>query len=81
MSHDPRYFGTYYALDGINYRPKNMASALATLDAAYLPIVVQEAAGVPLDPTFAEQKRIMLRCNGSSTAAATAPRRGASTGC
>jgi hypothetical protein len=26
--------------------------------------VVQEAAGVPLDPSFAEQKRIMLRCNG-----------------
>jgi phosphoglycerol transferase MdoB-like AlkP superfamily enzyme len=64
MSHDPRYYGTYYAFDGINYRPKGMASALATLDAAYLPIVVQEAAGVPLDPTFAEQKRIMLRCNG-----------------
>ena len=62
---DPRYFGTYYALDGINYRPKNLASALATLDAAYLPIVVQEAAGVPLDPSFAEQKKIMLRCNGA----------------
>ncbi|MDQ8727872.1 sulfatase-like hydrolase/transferase [Bradyrhizobium sp. LHD-71] len=64
MKYDPRYFSTYYALDGINYRPKNLASAPATLDAAYLPIVVQEAAGVPLDPTFAEQKRIMLRCNG-----------------
>jgi phosphoglycerol transferase MdoB-like AlkP superfamily enzyme len=64
MMHDPRYYSTYYALDGINYRPKNLATALATLDAAYLPIVVQEAAGVPLDPTFAEQKRIMLRCNG-----------------
>ena len=37
---------------------------LPTLDAAYLPIVVQEAAGVPLDASFAEQKRIMLRCNG-----------------
>ena len=57
MAHDPRYFATYYAIDGINYRPKNLASALPTLDAAYLPIVVQEAAGVPLDPSFAEQKR------------------------
>ena len=64
MRADPRYFATYYALDGINYQPKNFASALATLDAAYLPIVVQEAAGVPLDASFAEQKRIMLRCNG-----------------
>jgi phosphoglycerol transferase MdoB-like AlkP superfamily enzyme len=64
MSNDLRYFGTYYALEGINYRPKNFATAPATLDAAYLPIIVQEAAGVPLDPTFTEQKKIMLRCNG-----------------
>jgi len=26
---------------------------------------VQEAAGLPLDPTFAEQKKIMARCNGT----------------
>jgi hypothetical protein len=26
--------------------------------------VVLEAAGVPLDPTFAEQKRILKRCRG-----------------
>jgi phosphoglycerol transferase MdoB-like AlkP superfamily enzyme len=64
MQSDPRYFSTYYALDGINYQPKKLASALARLDAPYLPIVVQEAAGVPLDASFAEQKRIMLRCNG-----------------
>lgn len=64
MRGDPKYFATYYALDGINYSPKNLASALPTLDAAYLPVVVQEAAGVPLDASFAEQKRIMLRCNG-----------------
>ena len=41
-----------------------MSSALATLDAPYLPLVVQEAAGVPLDPGFAEQKRILERCDG-----------------
>jgi hypothetical protein len=64
MRADQRYFATYYALDGINYRPKNLASALPTLDAAYLPVVVQEAAGVPLDASFTEQKRIMLRCSG-----------------
>jgi hypothetical protein len=64
MTADPRYFSTYYAIDGINYRP-DLSSALETLDAAYLPIVLQEAAGVPLDPSFAEQKSIMLRCKGA----------------
>jgi hypothetical protein len=64
MATDPRYFSTYYALDGINFSPPDLSSALRTLDAAYLPIVVQEAAGIPLEPSFAEQKSIMLRCNG-----------------
>jgi hypothetical protein len=35
-----------------------------TIDAAYLPLVIQEAAGIPLDPSFAEQKSMMLRCKG-----------------
>jgi hypothetical protein len=35
-----------------------------TIDAPYLPLVIQEAAGLPLDPAFAEQKKIMLRCQG-----------------
>ncbi len=65
MASDPRYYSTYYAIDGINYDPKNLSSALDTLDAAYLPLVLQEAAGIPLDPTFKEQKSIMLRCNGT----------------
>jgi phosphoglycerol transferase MdoB-like AlkP superfamily enzyme len=64
MAADPRYFSTYYALDGINFRPPDLSSALETLDAAYLPVVLQEAAGIPLDPSFAEQKKIMLRCKG-----------------
>ena len=34
------------------------------LDAPYLPLVVLEAAGVPLDPSFAEQKHILQRCSG-----------------
>ncbi|KRR02844.1 phosphoglycerol transferase [Bradyrhizobium jicamae] len=65
MATDPRYFSTYYAIDGINYSPANLSSALETLDAAYIPLVLQEAAGIPLDPTFAEQKSIMLRCRGA----------------
>lgn len=65
MAADPRYFSTYYALDGINFRPPDLSSALDTLDAAYIPIVIQEAAGIPLDPSFAVQKSIMLRCKGA----------------
>jgi phosphoglycerol transferase MdoB-like AlkP superfamily enzyme len=65
MASDPRYYSTYYAIDGINYSPANLSSALETLDAAYLPLVLQEAAGLPLDPSFAEQKSIMLRCKGT----------------
>jgi hypothetical protein len=64
MGYDPRYFSAYYAIDAINFRPVNLSSALDVLDAPYLPIVVQEAAGLPLDATFAEQKRIMQRCRG-----------------
>ena len=63
MTHDLRYYKTYYAIDALNYKP-DMSLALDTLDAAYLPLAVQEAARVPLDPTFAEQKKIMLRCKG-----------------
>jgi len=62
--YDPRYFTTYYAIDAINHKPPDLSSAAAKLDAAYLPIVIQEAAGVPLDPSFREQKRIFNRCYG-----------------
>ena len=61
---DPRFLTTYYAIDGINFRPRDLSSALDTLDAPYLPLVVLEAAGLPLAPSFAEQKRILRRCNG-----------------
>jgi hypothetical protein len=61
---DPRYFTTYYALDAVNFTPVDLSSALDTLDAAYLPLIMQEAAGVPLDPGFAEQKRVLQRCVG-----------------
>ncbi len=27
--------------------------------------MIQEAAGIPLDPSFEEQKAIMLRCDGA----------------
>jgi hypothetical protein len=64
MAYDPRYFTTYYAIDAINFTPVDMSSALGTLEGPYLPLVVQEAAGLPLDPSFAEQKKILFRCKG-----------------
>lgn len=60
----PRYYATYYAIDTINFTPASTADALDTLDAAYLPIVIQQLAGVPLDASFTEQKKIMERCEG-----------------
>ena len=64
MVYDPRYFTTYYAIDAINFKPVNLSSALETIEGPYLPLVIQEAAGLPLDPSFAEQKQILERCKG-----------------
>jgi hypothetical protein len=61
---DLRYFTTYYAIDTVNFQPAAMSSALKTLEAPHLPLVILEAAGLPLDPTFAEQKAILARCGG-----------------
>lgn len=63
-NYDPRYYATYYAIDAINFEPVKSPAVMETIDAAYLPLVIQEAAGIPLDPSFEEQKKIMLRCNG-----------------
>jgi hypothetical protein len=64
MTYDPRYFTTYYAIDAVNFKPVNLSSALDTIEGPYLPLIVQEGAGLPLDPSFVEQKRIFERCNG-----------------
>jgi Sulfatase len=63
-SYDPRYFATYYAIDALNFVPVASPTAMETIDGPYLPLVIQEAAGIPLDPSFTEQKEIMLRCQG-----------------
>ena len=62
--HDPRYYTTYYAIDAVNFTPVDVGSALDRLEAPYLPLVIQEAAGLPLEPSFAEQKKILQRCRG-----------------
>ena len=64
MAYDPRYFTTYYAIDTVNFKPNNLTSALDMIEGPYLPLVVLEAAGLPLDSSFAEQKKILERCKG-----------------
>ena len=61
---DPSYFTTYYAIDAVNFSPADLSLAIDKLDAPYLPLVVLDAAGLPLDPSFAEQKKILERCKG-----------------
>jgi hypothetical protein len=61
---DPSYYATYYAIDAINFEPVKSPAVMDTIDGPYLPLVIQEAAGIPLDPSFEEQKNIMLRCKG-----------------
>jgi hypothetical protein len=63
-TYDPKYFSTYYAIDAVNFQPVKSPAVMDTVDAPYLPLVIQEAAGIPLDPSFEEQKSIMLRCKG-----------------
>jgi phosphoglycerol transferase MdoB-like AlkP superfamily enzyme len=63
-NYDPRYYATYYAIDAVNFEPVKSPAVMDTIDGAYLPLVIQEAAGIPLDPSFEEQKNIMLRCKG-----------------
>ena len=70
MNYDPRYFTTYYAIDTVNFEPVNLSSALDTIEAPYLPLIVQELVGLPLDASFAEQKRVLERCRGQFYACA-----------
>src|ERR1700722_9961653 len=69
-SYDPRYFTTYYAVDAVNYQPVHMSTARETIEGPYLPLITQELAGLPLDASFAEQKRIFERCKGQFYACA-----------
>ena len=63
-ANDVRFLTTYYTIDAVNFHPVDTTSAVVMLDAPYLPLVVLEAAGIPLDSTFAEQKDIFERCRG-----------------
>ncbi len=61
---DQRYLTTYYALDAVNFTPVDISSALDQLDAPYLPLVALQAAGIPLDAGFSEQRTILQQCGG-----------------
>jgi hypothetical protein len=63
-AYDPKYFTTYYVVDAINFKPVDLGFTLDTIEAPYLPLVVLESAGLPLDPSFVEQKKIAERCKG-----------------
>jgi hypothetical protein len=80
LSRDPRYFTTYYALEGLNFQPFDLSSAL---DTPMRPtcLVVLEGAGVPPDATFVEQKRFSIAAVVCSISAPAALKRGVSIGC
>ena len=56
-------FVTYYAVDGINYQPPAL-STVETLDVSYMPVVILNAARLPLSDAFRERQRMLTACNG-----------------
>jgi phosphoglycerol transferase MdoB-like AlkP superfamily enzyme len=56
-------FITYYVVDGINYQPPPLPE-VETLDVPYLPLVILNAAGLPLSDSFRERQRMLTACNG-----------------
>jgi Sulfatase len=60
--HQPA-FTTYYSVDGVGYTPAP-TSTVALLDVPYLPVILLEAAGLPLPDTYRERRRLLELCNG-----------------
>jgi hypothetical protein len=56
-------FLTYYAVDAINYQPPPLPD-VRTLDVPYLPLVILEAARLPLSDSFRERQRLLSACDG-----------------
>lgn len=54
---------TYYAIDAINYTPPPVPS-LEVLDVPYMPLVILEAARLPLSDSYRERKELLATCNG-----------------
>ena len=58
----PAYF-TYYAVDAVNYAPPPLPD-VDTLDVPYLPLVIMEAARLPLSDSYKERKQLLATCEG-----------------
>ena len=56
-------FITYYAVDGVNYRPPPLPD-VETLDVPYMPLVILNAARLPLSDSFRERQTILATCEG-----------------
>jgi hypothetical protein len=56
-------FVTYYAVEGINYAPPPLPE-VELLDVPYMPLVILNAAGLPLSDSFRERQRLLTACNG-----------------
>ncbi len=56
-------FITYYAVNGINYRPPPLPD-VETLDVPYVPLVILNAARLPLSDSFRERQRLLAMCEG-----------------
>jgi Ca2+/Na+ antiporter len=56
-------FLTYYAVQGVNYRPPALPP-YPTLDVAYLGTLILDQAGLPLSDSHRERRRLMNLCAG-----------------
>jgi hypothetical protein len=56
-------FITYYVVEGINYEPPPLPE-VETLDVPYMPLVILNAARLPLSDSFRERQRLLTACNG-----------------
>lgn len=63
LNPDSQGFITYYAARGANYRVPSLPP-FETLDVPYLGTAILEMAGLPLPPSHAARKRLMLTCKG-----------------
>jgi hypothetical protein len=59
-----RAFETYYTIDTQGFTPAPSGSGIALLEAAHLPTVIVQAAGLPLDPVYRQRVALMGECKG-----------------
>ena len=57
-------FETYYAIAAQGFAPSWSASSLPLVEAASLPTIIAEAAGLPFDEVFKRRARLLETCGG-----------------